>query len=137
MNKKERVLQELLKFSSQPSQSIEWMIDNLGKEWKFIKVNPVIKKSTCICGNDKIKTEFIIQNKNTKKELILGSTCIVDINFVNAKELQSISTSLLKLKNQNDKYIENWKEFFNRKLLMFLYASGYFDNESTPKYNWN
>ncbi|MGL4769184.1 MAG: hypothetical protein ACRCW6_03090 [Mycoplasmoidaceae bacterium] len=127
-NPKKKLIKELIKLSTDKNMKEIDFINQFNDEWEF--ENLYIKEELegkCICGR-KIKNIYVIKNKDNNKTATLGSTCIADFGY---KEIDDIAKKIDEIRNysiknnEKDKDLENWKELFNKKLLLYLWINGF------------
>ena len=119
------------------SESDNWL--DAVKEWKIIKCETDFDCSgICICGKERIKYLFTIQNSINDRLLEpIGSTCIKKFERSDLVEETQLIEAIFKLYDafKKNQYIALDKGLFTRKLLKWLYNQGAFIPKGYDSYD--
>ena len=103
--------------------SFQEIVEECSKEWIYIKIIDTIQKTCDLCGNNRLRYNYLIKNKYNGKEMIVGSKCIdkfpdIDRNGknLNKEKLQAIKIERIsKINKQYENIIgtmESWKKYY-------------------------
>ncbi|KGL43562.1 hypothetical protein [Listeria newyorkensis] len=101
----------------------EWMIGDCREDDNMLE--------SCVCGKEHLKYLFTIENRENGNVLTpIGSSCIEKFERKDLNEFTKINRKLFELLhafNRNE-YIALDNKYFTRKLLLYLYEQGAFQN---------
>ncbi|QRN86821.1 hypothetical protein JR334_00920 [Clostridia bacterium] len=93
---------------------------------------------SCICGKEKLRYLFTIRNMENGNMLYpIGSSCIKKFERDDLNQDASIKEQLFKLLHaiEKNEYIMFSREYFSRKLLVYLYEEGAFQANIYNRFN--
>lgn len=112
------------------SEADEW--NDAVTEWEIVDCEEDEKcLKSCICGKEKIKYLYTIQNIYNRNILYpIGSQCINKFGRADMRERTSLMEEQFRLLHavEDNRFITLDSDLFSRKLLRWLYDEGAFDN---------